>query len=512
MAYKKYIQRDGKLYGPYIYSSKRVDGKVISEYGGAAKKKSKKYLLILFGILLIAAIFYLLFSDGDIKGRVILGINANYEQSKPLEGVLNLVLKEGELIPSSSKIIFENTGQNYEFVLKNIVEEPVSEGDFYVEGASLSGNGEGYGIEGETTIYPELEFTMFVYKESDSGEESIGEPPSENITESSGETSIIEETPAENIIEPAGEPVEEPLAEETPIIEEPPAEETTTEIISGETESAPITGATVKGLGKLFGATGRVSMNLEKEIKGTVSEGKPFIYELEVGETAELKPKSVRLGSQELKDKDISFNIEENTVTVTTEYSEEIQNYGEDYIGDKEKKISIDLSNLNMSFEEGGLIVKIVYEENEIISLSTVLEDKKPVSNETSPEIPDLNETKNKTKIEVNETLNKTIKNVTIEDIGDFLTEEEKEILSREFGNISINIIKSESFKDKIIIYYNFSEYTSEFAYDSSLSDENLNIQMERDRIKWLKDIANSLLYEKTSPEEIERFNNTYSF
>ena len=38
MVYKKYIKRNGKLYGPYIYHSRRVNGKVISEYQGTGKK------------------------------------------------------------------------------------------------------------------------------------------------------------------------------------------------------------------------------------------------------------------------------------------------------------------------------------------------------------------------------------------------------------------------------------------------------------------------------------------
>jgi len=42
MAYKKYIKRNGKLYGPYIYESKRVNGKVVSEYHGSEEPKKEK--------------------------------------------------------------------------------------------------------------------------------------------------------------------------------------------------------------------------------------------------------------------------------------------------------------------------------------------------------------------------------------------------------------------------------------------------------------------------------------
>ena len=42
MAYKRYIKRGGKVYGPYVYHSRKVNGKVVSEYHGTFKKVSKK--------------------------------------------------------------------------------------------------------------------------------------------------------------------------------------------------------------------------------------------------------------------------------------------------------------------------------------------------------------------------------------------------------------------------------------------------------------------------------------
>ncbi len=56
MAYKKYIKRDGKVYGPYIYHSHKVKGKVISEYLGKDEEKKhnkRKRILIFFIIALI---------------------------------------------------------------------------------------------------------------------------------------------------------------------------------------------------------------------------------------------------------------------------------------------------------------------------------------------------------------------------------------------------------------------------------------------------------------------------
>ncbi len=74
MAYKKYIKRGGKVYGPYVYHSRKVNGKVISEYLGKLskgkkkedkkkKKKRNKYLkFILAGIFIFLSILFLTYS------------------------------------------------------------------------------------------------------------------------------------------------------------------------------------------------------------------------------------------------------------------------------------------------------------------------------------------------------------------------------------------------------------------------------------------------------------------
>lgn len=42
MVYKKYIKRDGKLYGPYIYKSVREGNKVITKYIGQENNKGSR--------------------------------------------------------------------------------------------------------------------------------------------------------------------------------------------------------------------------------------------------------------------------------------------------------------------------------------------------------------------------------------------------------------------------------------------------------------------------------------
>ena len=48
MAYKRYIKRGGKVYGPYIYKSRKENGKVISEYVGRGKLNSMPQITVLF--------------------------------------------------------------------------------------------------------------------------------------------------------------------------------------------------------------------------------------------------------------------------------------------------------------------------------------------------------------------------------------------------------------------------------------------------------------------------------
>ena len=45
MAFKRYIKRNGKIYGPYIYHNRKIDGKVVSEYRGKGEDGENKKTL-----------------------------------------------------------------------------------------------------------------------------------------------------------------------------------------------------------------------------------------------------------------------------------------------------------------------------------------------------------------------------------------------------------------------------------------------------------------------------------
>jgi len=80
MAYKRYIKRGGKVYGPYIYHSRKKDGKVISEYRGKAKEnkinvKLLYFSLFLFFIFVVFALFQIRFTGDVIFEKNILSEN-----------------------------------------------------------------------------------------------------------------------------------------------------------------------------------------------------------------------------------------------------------------------------------------------------------------------------------------------------------------------------------------------------------------------------------------------------
>jgi hypothetical protein len=538
MAYKKYIQRNGKLYGPYIYSSKRIDGKVVSEYYGSKGiewRNYKKPLFIFIGILFFAALVYFFaFSNHKITGGVVLGVDTSYENGKPLTGVLKFSLKQGELIPESSKVVFENAGNTYEFPLIDLFNETLSEGNYYVSGENIPGAGLGYGIEGEKTIYPDVEFVLQIYSNATGTETLPNETTSTEIASNNSE--VISTKTTQEVVSNESTQTEttvQTTPESTTATE--PATQTTSEPTTPESSSSPITGNVVKSSGgffsSIFGLTGNVvSMELQTEVEGSASKDKPFVYNLKEGETAELKLKSVKSGDKELDDNAVSLKIENGQAIVTTDYSEIQKGYGQDYTGNKEKVISLDLSNLNLSLEQGNLTIKLVYGGNEIIQIATNLKEGGKTSNETAANTKGNNES-NVTPA-VTEILNETIivNNTTNEDnistLGNtsiFLTDAERKILLDKFGNTTLQVTKSELLNGRIMIDYNFSwciiKYPDrypygcsiEHTYDYPLSNETLNLQMNNDGIQFLKDIAKSISTEETSPIPYGNGNKTFT-
>jgi hypothetical protein len=543
MVYKKYIKRNGKVYGPYIYHSKRVGDKVVSEYRGGLKKPRKYFnlLIILSSIILVGILVFLLVSSQEsVSGQATLDLNANYKPGETLKGKLDLSLKEGELIPANSKLVIENNENVKEFKLKEVVSRELSEGDFYIQGESIPGSGEGYGKQGFSEKYQDVYFELNVYaKESTEEEPKEVQEPDESEAEEEIEE-VVEES-EESTEEESQETIEPEQAEEEPeeVVEE--SEESTEEELKEvqepeevennedeELESSPVTGNFfVRLTGMFFGLTptGQATLELEKTVEGKVSFGEEFVYELQPGETAELKPLSVKTSSgEELEDNKIKVKIENNKVIVTTNYNEREKGYGEEFLGEGLVKLSINLNDLDLDVQEGTLKIKIVYEEENLLAVETSLTEGEVIGEEIVEEpeeeqeeleeiFEELNESEINMTKQLNETINKTFSIRGVEP----LSIQEKALLINYFGDVPIELVKSELFKDRFIVGYKLGKYEVEFSYDSSISPELLKVVMENDRVIWLRDLSKSLDSSETLGKEVnlsefinESFNLTY--
>jgi len=564
MAYEKYIKRNGKSYGPYLYHSKRVDNKVVSEYYGHKKKVNYKKIFIVISFLLVLFFFIYGFNYAKpyFSGKAVFNINAAYEGGQPFQGILELSLKQGEMIPSSTRLIFNNNGNVLEYPLGQFVlEEDIVEGDYYIQEKNISGKGEGYGIPGEKIIHPLVYFSLDILSSTSSDG---------TIENTSIEASPTEETPSPEQVSPAGETPTEasPPTEETPSLEQilpteetpspeqvSPAGETPTEASSPTEETPPLeqsapanakkeevtdkdtkekssgnsedkknsksslTGNVIsvffRGISNFFlslTGTGKVTMNIQKVIEANVSsESSSFVYDLQDMETAELKKGSVYVIDSEGKEKKvddsfISVNIANGEVIVTTDYSELEEGFGKEYVGGKQKVIYLNLSSLDVIFENGNLSIDLFYEGEEIVSLVTSLEQGEIKTNVPLPESLPVNQTAILN--ETNQTLEITMNFVSSEN----LSEEERAKLFDYFGNFSISTQKSEIFNGRFIRSYRLGDYEVEYSYDygGEITSE-INEQMQRDLMKWLRDILREISKEKVPSEPIESLIGNYS-
>jgi len=518
MAYKKYIERNGKLYGPYLYESKRVDGKVVSAYHGRKNKvpllssqnpkhkKTNRFFRFLIPLAIITLLLIFVVPKLNPTGKVVMDLQGNYIEGQILSGTLDIKLNQGELLPADSKIIIKNNEQTYEFLLNKLTNAPLELGNFYIQDTDISGQGEGYGITGSQVqaerVYLKLKSTIETEEpvveepteenpvevieaqnESNTSEEVIVQ---ENITESEiVEEIAIEQTvelPVEPIIEnPTEEPSNEEVIEETPSETETPVEETPLE--PETTITGNIIRGIVGGVSKFFlslSPTGNVISSTE-ELSRDLTYPKELTYTLKEGETLSLVPGSVATETQTLDDSYIKLEKTGNTIKITTSYYNSTTGFGNNYLQEQIVSFPIDLTNLNLSLEKGSLEIKLVYGETEIESVSTRLDEdmivgitEKPITEENVSLTPEQNAT------------------IPEEAKLQRLTTEEKATLLENFGNATIKQ-EAKDYKNWIIVKFTLGNYEIEHSYQASLNSTDLEYYIERDKINWLKDIAYTL-------------------
>src|SRR3989344_3609770 len=173
MVYKKFIKKDGHVYGPYLYHSVKKDGKVTTNYlgrqeGSSENKnkgknflKSNKFLIIFLSIVAVALLLNLALNVNLFPtGKVSSDIQSVYIEGQNLKGQVNLILKQGELFPSDSQVIIDNAGKIEPYLLSSMIYNEKVTGNFYIEGKNLSGSGDGYGIPGQKEVFPNVLFSF----------------------------------------------------------------------------------------------------------------------------------------------------------------------------------------------------------------------------------------------------------------------------------------------------------------------------------------------------------------
>lgn len=438
MAYKRYIKKGGKTYGPYFYESYKKNGQVFSRYIGTEdpdeKKKVKKFFKktfskeFLFGagfVFFLLVIF--LISRNGLTGFVTLNFQEEYIAGDVVNGSVDFILKQGELVPADTIVRVDNAGEISDYKLSDLIRGNVNKisGDFYVSGKEISGSGEGYGLEGWKILnYSDVEFSMRIFEQvvknetsstetenqtSETGENETSQELVENQTETSenisseSETSetIVEETSDEGSGESAessevseseetSDGVEEQESAENEASENPETEEIPKDLEVSESEETSDEGSET-GTSVITGGV-ITEINEVEIISGVVNINEPFIYELEENYGAEL------ISSE--PEGEANLRVEDSKAIVTTDYAEKEPGFGSEYLTDETLNLSIALNEIGLTAKEGNFKVQLIYGDKELAAINQEIKsDFEEMENQTQ-----IDETENQTIPEVNET------------------------------------------------------------------------------------------------------------
>ena len=356
MVYKRFIQRGEKVYGPYNYQSKKVDGKVVSEYVGKPNVSNHRRGILAIFIFTLLLVFAFLFFQFSPTGNVSLNLNEKYQPGEIIDGILKFSLSPNEFIPADSLVTLNLNNQTHSIQLKDLISNP-SQGNFKADGTSITGNGAGFG-SGTQKVYPTISFEYKIAESQVPGGGRVTNETTETSTTPSTETPVTEQTPSTTettttTSDTTSSSTETPVTEQTPAttIDTP----TDTSTASSATDSSPATSTDTTSSGS--GMTGNVVA--EETKTGTVSYDKPFTYDLADGETLEII--SANVDGYEISTDNLKIQTSNSVATITTEYSIE-ENVSTD--------LQIDLSKFNITAEGGSLKVELSYNDEKIATTS----------------------------------------------------------------------------------------------------------------------------------------------
>lgn len=377
MVTKRYVKKGEKEFGPYYYESYRdKNGKVRKRYIKDYKPQKNNTKAIIIGIIIIlllvlAGIIALVQpNQSPITGKA----STKYAAGDTIDGTISLNLREGECMPANSLVRISYDGSRTEFNLNDHVDYEVVDADFYTEGSEISGHGECFGIAG--TVTPTIKFKL---KLSDGSQEESSDDTEE--TESPSEQNVAPEEPVQSPDEVIEEQPQEQIDNaKTNGQEKAPAEESAVPSKESETLSPSITGSVISESNVI--------------IEGEVSDGRPFTYNLALGQTAEIVSGSVRIDGEEVSENLISLDFAEDEVVVTTDY--QIEGFGERFVSgdDSALMFEIPISALGLKADplSPAMNIQVSFNDVEIVSYSQeieVTEEGETLLEPAEPQIPE---------------------------------------------------------------------------------------------------------------------------
>ena len=553
MAYKKYIKRNGKIYGPYVYNSKRVGGKVVSEYIGQSKEKrhfpKKKILFVIVPLLVLGLVFLSFPKLNPFTGKVTLGLNTN-KLNNTYTGNVSLNLLPGELIPASSTIVINNANKTYSFNVSDFGGLNVSNGTYYAKYVALSGSGEGYGVPGKkiipTTVFFKLELVPQTVNQSNStlptqNTGSSNQTTNQTVNQNQTTTDITNETQtnqtATNNTTSTNVTVNETNSTQqisssssnvsinssstnsnqsvqnvaqTNSTTPTQSNTTTTQSVgqnssisnSSGNSTSPITGEVISNnsgvpVPKILlffrDITGRATQtnSTNSIVQGDVSIGSNYTYKIPSGYTAKIVPGSVSTQTNSLPDNYISTEISGNEFIVKTNYSQYESGFGKNYLGTSQVKYDFNLKSKGINLLPGPVNISILSQGKKLAVFNQNVEN-------TTAKIMNLT--------------NQTFNNSNATNFYDVnLTSQEKAILNSTFGSPIVVKTNASLYRNKIIVEFSLGNLTYYNSYSDNLSDKELKNLILMDKSRWLKDLANNLLSKKPTSTPLTNFSNFYT-
>ena len=343
-----------------------------------------------YGVVVLAVVFLLVFAFYFLEGAVIdyftgnvaLDIKEKYKVGEEIKGNLKFKIREGELVPADSDVVVSYAGSEKKYKLSELVAFGQVNGEFYTEGVSISGTGEGYGKEGSKKVFPEVSFDLRITDD----EENEKDENNEDLQNES-EDDEDEEDSEENEAEDSDEEEDE-IEEEGEEIAEDDAEGDSDGDSDDGDVSERITGAAIS--------------ESEYIVSGKVQKDEDYEYDLENDQTAELVSGSVKVNGEEIDEGEIKVKVGEKKVSVSTKYFISEEGFGEDYLGDKKLELNIDLKKFEfVANSNSALNVKLVYDGAVIVESEKYIlveekkseKDNESIANFTETNISILNKT-----------------------------------------------------------------------------------------------------------------------